>query len=90
MFNTRLTELETDKLQQLLGDELMLNIIKKVMLGTVENNKPQIILSDDNQRLGEKYRAYEQAQGILGAAFLDLLSYKKEKVDQTKNLNRGK
>lgn len=81
---------QTDKLQHLLGDEVMLKIIEQVFNETLDNNLPTIGPIDDNKVIGEKYRAYEQAKGIVRTAFLDLLSFKQE-VEQNKEVvNRGK
>lgn len=81
---------EIDRLQHLLGDEATLKVIEKVFNETLDNNLPAITAIDKNEVIGEKYRAYEQAKGIIKAALLDLMSYKVE-VDLSKEIaNRGK
>ena len=73
-----LTQLEIDKLQHLLGDEFLLKIIEKVFDSTLNRNLPEVKWIDTNNIIGQRYRAYDQAKGLIRAAFLDLLSYKKE------------
>lgn len=85
-----LNKLEQDKIQHLLGDEFMLKTIEKVFNETLDNNMPQVHFLDSNKRLGEKYRSYEQAKGIIRTAFLDLLSYKNEAIKDPEIVNRGK
>ena len=82
-----LSETEKDKLQQLLGDTFMLEIIKKVFNQAVDNNCPNSKDSDDNELIGQKFRAYETAKGIFDVAFHDLISYKKEPPDNSKKPN---
>ena len=82
-----LSPLEIDKLQQLLGDTLMMEIIKKVFNQTIKNNCPNSKDSDDNEIIGQKFRAFEMANGIFDAAFHDLISYKKEPPDNSKKPN---
>jgi len=82
-----LNPIEVDKIQQLLGDELMLKIIEKVFNSTLDNNLPAVGPIDDNNVIGEKYRAYEIAKGIVRTAFLDLLSYKQEVVSKKEIAN---
>ena len=85
-----LLPLQVDKLQQLLNDDFLLNIIKEVFDETLKNNMPQIDLLENNALLGEKYRAHAQAKGIIQAGFSDLLSYKKEKAEILKSLNKAR
>lgn len=85
-----LTPLEEDKLQALLTDEVMLKIIEKIFNLTLDNNLPQVHLLDDNLKIGEKYRAYEEAKGIIRIAFTDLLSYKRETNKQKEIANKAR
>lgn len=71
-----MNELYRDKLQVILGDEILLSALKVVFGETIEKVKPIIGTTDDNALLGEKYRAYETAKQILEQGFIDLLSYK--------------
>ena len=85
-----LNELEKDKIQGLLGDEMMLGILRKIFGETVRRIQPEVSKGDTNEVLGEKYRAYEEAKIIVDAAFQNLLSLKIEKVDKSENFNRGR
>ena len=85
-----LTQLQIDKLQHLLGDEMLLKTIEQVFNETLDNNMPQVHFLDSNKRLGEKYRSYEQSKGIIRAAFLDLMSYKNEVANKKEIDNRAR
>lgn len=82
-----MNELYQDKLSILAEDEVMLQAIKAVFNKAIE--KPIIDKSDDNKKIGEKYRAYKQSEDVLNQVFLDIDSYRKEKVG-SENINRGK
>lgn len=86
-----LNEIETDQIQKLLHDDILLKILKKVFYQTISQNIPEIREGQSNELLGEKYRAYEQAKGIIEAAFIDLNSYLRvvaEKKDM--DFNKGR
>lgn len=77
-----LNELEKDKLQPLLHDELLLSIIKKVFEKTIDANKPLLTKTDDDNLIGQKYRAYETAREILTEGFKSLISNKVDEVSR--------
>lgn len=81
-----MNELYQDKLSILAEDEVMLQAIKAVFNKAIE--KPIIDKDDNNMKIGEKYRAYDESKKILNQVFLDIDSYKKEKVE-SENTNRG-
>lgn len=85
-----LTELQKDKLARFLEDELLLKTIEQVFNETLDNNMPTIHFLDSNKGLGEKFRAYHEAKGIVRTAFLDLLSYKNETSKDEKIVNRAR
>ena len=87
---SKLSDLQKDKLQHLLNDDLLLKTIEQVFNETLDNNMPQVHLLDSNKRLGEKFRAYNEAKGIVRTAFLDLLSYKNEVVKENEVANRAR
>lgn len=81
---------EIDRIQHLLGDEATLKVIEKVFNEALDNNLPSVGPIDDNLVIGQKYRAYEMAKGIVRVAFTDLLSWKREGEKENKIANRGK
>lgn len=81
---------QKDRIQRLLGDDLTLKIIEQVFNETLDNNLPQVHFLDTNNQLGAKYRAYNEAKGIIRTAFLDLLSYKTEAKEENGVGNRAK
>lgn len=83
-----LNQIQQDKLQHLLGDEFLLKIIEQVFDETLNNNMPQIHFLDSNERIGEKYRGYDQAKGLIRTAFIDLISYKKESETKEDTFNK--
>jgi len=73
-----MNDLEKDLLNTILNNEPLLNAVRKVFIKRVEQEKP-VIGDADNMKLGEKYRAYEQAGEMIKKGFDDLLAYKVEK-----------
>ena len=81
-----LNELQQERMQILLNDELMLGAIQMVFNDTIEKVRPRVNEQDDNLVIGQRYRAYEEAKSILAEAFLDMQQYKKEKkIESTSN-----
>jgi hypothetical protein len=74
-----MNELYKDKLAGLAEDELLLKVIRAVFDERIEQERPQT-WDDDNSKLGEKYRAYLQAKQIIDRSFVDLGSYKVDKL----------
>ena len=71
-----------EKLQYLNEDEVLLQAIQEVFNERIEMSKPSVNDNDNNTKIGEKYRAYEQAKDILVGAFVDIngyANYKKNK-----------
>jgi len=85
-----LSKLEIDKLQHLLNDDLLLKTIEKIFNMSLDRNLPEIKWMETNNLIGQRYRAYEQAKGIIRAAFIDLISYKNEVVKDEKIANKGR
>ena len=83
-----ITDLEKDLIQQLLGNELLLSVIRKVFNQRIDAEKPDIGQAD-NQLLGEKYRSYELSREILEKGFIDLQSYRINRNPINK-FNKGK
>ena len=84
-----MNDLYKDKLQIILNDEHLFNAVRAVFYDTMEKHHPLVNEQNDNQVIGEKYRAYEQSRKIIEDGFTNLLSYKLDK--RTKEpFNRGK
>jgi len=64
------------KLEILNNDEDFLNAIRAVIDERIEKEKPKVGESDDNL-LGQKYRAYEQAKVLLDKGFNDIKDYQR-------------
>ena len=77
-----ISELQKDKLQIILKDEILLKTIEEVFNQTIEEFLPIIDNTNDNAVLGEKYRAYETAKKIIQRGFIDLLSFKSYPKDK--------
>lgn len=85
----QLNETEKDIIQILLKNDQLLGVVRKVFEQTIETNRPQIMPTDNNELLGERYRAYDLARNIVEVGFKTLTSYKKsEKVEKTINRAR--
>lgn len=65
-----------DKLQQLAEDNTAIQAITAVFSARIEKEKPIAKESDDNELLGQKYRAYEDAKKMLNEALKDIENYK--------------
>ena len=84
----QLTDLEIDKLQVLLGDEVMLATISKVFNKVIEENSPKV-KDENNTVLGEKYRAYELSKTIIRQGFTELNNYvRDQEVKEIENRAR--
>ena len=78
-----------EKLEILSGDELLLEAIRAVFDKQIELEKPNVDTHDNNQKIGEKYRAYVKAQEILNAVMADIKTYKSQK-NNSKSFNKAK
>ena len=82
-------EIFEEKLKVIAGDEMMLQALKFVFDERIESEKPVINNLNDNNLLGEQYRAYIQANKLLYEVITDISSYNSKKVDSEK-YNKGK
>lgn len=77
-----MNDLKQDKLQPLLHDAFLFGIIREVFNFEIENQKPEVNAVDNDETLGQKYRAYIEAQDIIANCFLVLENYKVEKGEK--------
>jgi hypothetical protein len=63
---------------------LLLKAIKEVFEERIEKSKPRIDESNNNEALGEKYRAYIIAQNILERAYMDIIACQTEEKKDKK------
>ena len=84
-----LNELESDRLQLLLNDQLLQSVLFKVFNYTTEQNRPKVNDNETNVVLGEKYRAYELSKQIIKDAFLEMEKYRQASTTTT-NTNRAR
>ena len=66
-----------DKLQVLSEDKIAIDAITSVFTNRIEESKPAITPYDNNEILGQKYRAFEEAKRILNQSLKDIENYKK-------------
>lgn len=71
-----MNDLQKDKLQIILNDEILMQTLKEVFELVVDMNKPIITDESDDNLIGQKYRAHEIAKDMIDDAFLHLDSYK--------------
>ena len=82
-----MNDLFKDRLAAL--DDTLLDALKELFRERIEKEKPLVEKLDDDQKLGQKYRAYEQAKDILTYAFTDLETYRvKKDINKTFNKER--
>lgn len=84
-----ISELQKEKLQIILNDEMLFNAVKFLFDDIIEKNKPELSDKDDNEIIGQKYRSYAFSKNLLEHCFLILKSYKIIKEDKI-NFNKEK
>jgi len=75
-----LNDLLKDTLQILVHNDVLMKAVREVFNERIEKNKPNILEISDNILLGEQYRAYYISKNIIEQAFIDLMSYKVNKI----------
>jgi hypothetical protein len=70
---------EVDALQIVVKSDAVMSALRAVFIESVERKEPSI--DGDDALIGQKYRAYRTAIGIIDDAFLELEKAKKEKVE---------
>ncbi len=65
-----------DKLKQLAEDPTAIQAITAIFNARVEKEKPVAKESEDNELLGQKFRAYEVAKTIVEETLKDIENYK--------------
>ena len=85
----RLNDLQKDILQSLLSNNVLLATVRLIFEQTIEEEKPLVGKDDDDLVLGQKYRAYKEAQKLLNQSFTNLLSYKITQKGN-KSFNKGR
>jgi hypothetical protein len=71
-----MTDAHIDALQIILNNPTIMVALRKVFADTLATSLPAV-QGEDNQVVGEKYRAYHDSTNIVHRAFLTLESYKK-------------
>jgi len=84
-----ISKLQKDALQSLLHNDLLLNTVKQVFMEEIEKLKPEISELENNLLVGEKYRAYKNAEIMIEQCFKEMESHRADK-DSNVNINRGR
>ena len=84
-----LNEIEKEKLQTLLNDNILLGAVEKVFKKISEDNLPNVNEFNNDEVLGSKLRAYNIAKNIIDQSFMQLQTYKKFK-SHAEGLNPGR
>jgi len=77
------------KLEVLAQDKIMMSAIKELFNERIDKEKPTIEVADNNNVLGQKYRAYEKSKKILSGVMTDIETYNVKKT-KSKEFNKGK
>ena len=77
-----MNDLQRDKIQILLNDEVLMAVLSKVFVEAVESKCPKVGTLESNSLIGAKYRAYELSKGIIDRAFSILQSYTIERENK--------
>lgn len=83
------SDIERDTLQILLNNEILMQTLIKTFRQASEEEKPEGNELDNDENLGQKYRAFLTANRIINTAFDILQSQKIEKSDK-KPINRAR
>ena len=83
-----MNDLLKSKLEVLAGDEIMLQALRAVLDEQIAKLKPDIEKTNNNQILGEKYRASIEAEKLIKGALEEISSYKQQRSGK-KDENRG-
>jgi hypothetical protein len=84
-----MNDLLKSKLEVLASDELTLRAIQEVINSNISKIMPEVDKTTDNQTLGEKYRAFIEAERIIRGAMEDISSYKTQRSSNNQ-INKGK
>lgn len=76
-----------DKLSLTASDDLLVESLQALFTEVIEQERP-IVGSEDNQLLGERFRAYEQARELINKTFIALKALERGKINKT-NLNKA-
>lgn len=68
-------ELYKDKLNQIANDEVLLASLGQLIAERIEKSKPKIE-NENNEHIGEKYRAYIEAKTIFDNLINDIKAFK--------------
>ena len=85
-----LNELEKSYLQRFVEEDGMLEAVRKAIKLGYEESLPKVGLSDSDELLGQRTRAYNTACALLDIVFMDMLKYKgrNKKLIKESNLER--
>jgi len=72
-----------EQLEIVASNENTLQALKSVFFSSIEKEKPIINETDNDNLLGQKFRAYKEATNIIDKAFVEIESYKK--INENKN-----
>lgn len=82
-------ELLQDKLRVVASDRTTVEALKTAFSEALEDNRPDVTKVDNNELIGQKYRAYEEAKKIINQVFMNIESSIQIKVDEER-YNKGK
>lgn len=84
-----MNEIYKDKLRVIASDELTVKVLRALFEERLARERPSIVETDNNDLLGQKFRAYEEAKLIIDEAFKDLMENKEfKKLDNSFNKER--
>jgi len=82
-------EIFEEKLSILAEDELLLKAIRNVFYKRIREEKPKVGETNNDNTIGQQYRAYEKSNDIIDKCFIDLQTYKVIK-NKKANFNKEK
>ena len=79
-------EILQDKLSIIANDDLLIQAIRAVFYEEIEKERAEIQPRENNNLIGEKYRACEKAKTIVNNAFIEIKGYQQgRKINKTFN-----
>lgn len=82
-----MNELLKDKLKAASNDEILIMALRELFMEEINKAWPKIIGAEDDELLGQRFRAYETAQTIIDDVFKEIKSMSANKK-QIKSFNK--
>lgn len=77
-----LTDIQKERLEQLSQDKILFYTLLQVFNEEIERNTPRVNEVDNDETLGQKYRAYQEAKFLISECFKIIKMYEEKKISK--------